>query len=350
MKLILTIKQAPLGSHEMIGKQFIFDESGFSFGRSSDSDLVMPDPSRYVSSRHGMVTFENGVFFVHDQSSNGVFLDHATVAIGSGRPTALQNGSILKSGEYVFEIAIKDDALASEVVGEEGDAQVSGDRQDLSAVPASEVLAQIASTDTDEAGAALDEIALELALRLGLHGMSEEKLRRMPESVTEVVRSCISGIMNVLSSRRQVKHQLKMDMTLIQGARNNALKFSASADEAIERMFTKSGEGYLPPETALLEAFHDISDHQVAMMKATIQVYQNVVERFDPEVLDQRLRGDAKGGGFLSGEPRLWEEYKKRYPKIASGGYPTVHDDFLNEFSTAYTEHLLKLKQERDSV
>jgi predicted component of type VI protein secretion system len=349
MKLILTIKQAPLGSHQMIGKQFSFDERGCSFGRSPENDLVMPDPDRYVSSRHGMVRFDNGVFLIHDQSSNGVFLNNSTVAIGSGRPTVLRNGSSLKAGEYLLEVGIEADELAPDAERAEVGARVPCDaRPALKAVPSPSP--ELPGSEVGETATALDDLALELALRLGLHGMSEEKLRRMPESVTEVVRSCITGIMDVLSSRRQVKHQLKMDITLIQGTRNNALKVSASADEAIERMFTKSGEGYLPPETALLEAFHDISDHQIAMMKATIEVYQKVVERFDPDVLEQRLRGDGKGGGLFSGEPRLWEEYKKNYPNIASGGYPSIHDDFLKEFSTAYTEHLLRLKQDRGRV
>ncbi len=314
----------------MIGKQFSFDESGGSFGRSPDNDIVLPDPNKYVSSRHGMVSFDNGSFTVHDQSSNGLYADDAEAPIGKGRSLVLKNGTSLKAGEYQLEISISAGAVAP---GAEADHD-----EDAPGAPA----AMAATGD-----APMEQLALELAVRLGLHGMTEEKLKQMPEAVTDVVRGCVAGIMNVLSSRRQVKNQLNVDMTAIQGERNNALKFSASVDEAIERMFVKNGEEYLAPETALVEAFNDIADHQIAMMAATIQVHQKVVERFDPQVLEPRLAADAKKGGLFKGEPRLWEEYKKHYVDIANAGYHDIHDEFVNEFSEAYTEHLRKLKQER---
>lgn len=312
----------------MIGKQFSFDESGGSFGRSSDNDLVLPDPNKYVSSRHGTLSFDNGSFIIHDLSSNGLYADNAETPIGKGRSVSLKNGTSLKAGEYQMEVSISADA-AAEAAPEPV--------EDKPAAPAAQA----------DAGGAVDQLALDLAVRLGLNGMSEDRLKQMPEAVTEVVRSCVAGIMNVLSSRRQVKNQLNVDMTVIQGERNNALKFSASVDEAIERMFVKNGEEYLAPETALVEAFNDIADHQIAMMAATIQVHQKVVERFDPQVLEPRLAADAKKGGLFKGEPRLWEEYKKHYVDIANAGYHDIHDEFVNEFSEAYKEHLRKLKQER---
>ena len=333
----------------MIGKRLSFEDRGCSFGRSSDNDLVMPDPNRFVSSHHGTVTFENGQFSIYDQSSNGLFADNASVPIGSGRPFILKNGTSLKAGEYLLEVGIEADAPQPAPEPPEDATRLGGDaRPALKAVPSSPSAS--VSAPAGGRGPAPEEIALELALRLGLHGMSEEKLRQMPEAVSEVVRSCVAGVMDVLSSRRQVKHQLKIETTLIQRTHNNALKFSASAEEAIERMFTKSGDDYLPPETALLEAFQDIADHQVAMMAATMQVYQKVVERFDPDLLEHSLRSSRKEGGLFSGKPRLWEEYRKHYQEIARAGYPSIHDDFVKEFSAAYAEQLLKLKQERARV
>lgn len=369
MILTFTVKQAPLGSHQMLGKRFSFDEHGGSFGRSPDNDMVIPDPSRYVSSRHGLVTFEDGVFSVYDQSSNGLFANGSGDSIGTGRAFILQNGTSLKAGDYVFEISI--DAVADSrgpafeanhgyeagpapVTHGETPAPSSGqdrERPVLRAVPSSPASVD-AAEDGPAAGSdeATEELALQLALRLGLHGMSEEKLRKMPDAVTEVVRSCIAGVMDVLSTRRQVRHQLHVDTTVIQGSHNNALKFSATAEEAIERMFTRAGEAYLPPEEALLEAFQDIADHQVAMMAATMQVYQTLVSRFDPDVLEGKLGGGKPGGGLFAGKQRMWEDYRKLYSEIAQGGYPSLQEDFVKEFSEEYSAQLRKLKQERGNA
>ena len=341
MRLTFTVKQAPLGSHQMIGERFSVEDRGCSFGRAPENDLVMPDPNRYVSSRHATVTFDNDQFSIMDQSANGLFANHASAPIGAGQSFVIKNGTVLKAGEYLLEVTIEAGTPPAVPEPPADSTLLVGD----AVAPEAPVVPTPA--DVPGAGPASEEIALELALRLGLHGMSEEKLQQMPEAVTEVVRSCIAGVMDVLSSRRQVKSQLKMDTTLIQRTHNNALKFSTSAEEAIERMFMKSGDAYLPPETALLEAFQDIADHQVAMMAATIQVYQKVVERFDPDLLEQTLRSGGKEGGLFGGKPRLWDEYRKHYQEIASAGQSSIHDDFVKEFAAAYSEQLQKLKQER---
>jgi len=314
----------------MIGKRFTFDERGGTFGRSPQNDMVMPDPNRYVSSRHGVLTYQDGAFAVYDQSSNGLFANGNDEAIGPGKALPLADGTSLKAGEYLLDVTLEEAAVPAP----------AADRPALRAVSSG-------SADAPDPRSAAEEVALDLALRLGLHGMSEQSLRQMPKAVTEVVRSCVAGVMDVLSSRRQVKHQLRVDTTVIQHSHNNALKVSASADEAIERMFNDSGEGYLPPETALLEAFQDIADHQVAMMAATRQLYEKMAERFEPAALERELLGNHKEGGLFGGKPKIWEAYCMHYQEIAQGGHASAQDDFVKEFSEVYTAQLDKLKRER---
>ena len=47
---------------------------GFSAGRSSNMDWVLPDPARHISSRHFEVTFQDGTYYLTDVSTNGIFL------------------------------------------------------------------------------------------------------------------------------------------------------------------------------------------------------------------------------------------------------------------------------------
>jgi type VI secretion system protein ImpI len=330
MKLTITIKQAPLGSHHMVGERFSYDDQGFTFGRADSNNLILPDPQCFVSSRHGMVEFSDGKFTIHDQSSNGLYLDQEEKPLGKGSHADLDTGTLLRAGDYRMEVEINEAASAQAASsGAGGEAQVVPIREDSHG----------SSTDED--------VAVELALRLGLHGMSETKLRSMPDEVTTLIRRCIGSVMDVLSARRQVKTQLKMENTVIQRAHNNPLKVSASADDAIERMFTKSSETYLAPEQALVEAFQDIGDHQVAMMAATLQVYQQVVDRFEPAAIEKKLPAPCSQGGMFSGKRKLWDEYKDQYDSIAANGTENVHEAFLHEFSAAYSEQLLKLKKER---
>lgn len=314
----------------MVGERFSYDNRGVTFGRADSNDLILPDPQCFVSSRHGMVEYAAGKFTIHDQSSNGLYLDQAEKPLGGGNHAVLETGTILKAGDYRMEVKL------SEATSKQA------------ASPASSSEAQVVPIRDDNHSASSDEdVAVELALRLGLHGMSEEKLRSMPDEVTTLIRRCIGSVMDVLSARRQVKTQLKMENTVIQRAHNNPLKVSASADDAIERMFTKSSETYLAPEQALVEAFQDIGDHQVAMMAATLQVYQQVVDRFEPGAIEKKLPAPGNPGGMFTGKRKLWDEYKDQYDSIAANGTENVHEAFLHEFSAAYSEQLLKLKKER---
>lgn len=333
MQLSIKIVRAPAGCHHLVGERFSFVDRGFTFGRAESNDLVLPDPLSYVSSRHGLVEYSSGRYTIYDQSSNGLYLDGSELPLGVGGKVELSRHAELKAGEYLLELEISDasDAIVSQPEGEQ---------------PRVEQPA-VAISEKDHARVPEEDIAVELALRLGLHGMSESKLHSLPDEVTALLRTCIGNVMEVLSARRQVKQQLKMDNTIIQRVDNNALKVSASADDAIERMFAKSSDAYLQPEQALVEAFHDIGDHQVAMMAATLQVYQQVVARFEPGAVEQQLPSSSGQGKLFAGKNKRWEDYKEHYDAIAANGAENVHEAFLREFSAAYSEQLRKLKRER---
>src|SRR6202023_1853857 len=52
----------------------VFTVEGGTIGRSADNDWVLPDPLRYVSAHHARVECRNGHFYLHDVSTNGVFV------------------------------------------------------------------------------------------------------------------------------------------------------------------------------------------------------------------------------------------------------------------------------------
>src|SRR5215470_12336596 len=53
----------------------VFSVDGGTIGRSADNDWVLPDPLRYVSAHHARVEFRGGSFYLHDVSTNGVFVN-----------------------------------------------------------------------------------------------------------------------------------------------------------------------------------------------------------------------------------------------------------------------------------
>ena len=335
MRLKITIKKAPLGCHQMVGKSFSCDDCGLTIGRADNNDLVLPDPENFVSSRHAVVNFSNGEFTIQDLSSNGLFLNQDDGRLGKGNFADLVDGVELRAGNYLLSVEVSD--------GESPASESEAGKTITQSAPDSENIFSGVSTD---------DIAEELAIRLGLNGMNETQLRAMPEEITTLIRRCVGSLMDVLSVRRTVKSELKMDYTVIQNnhaKKNNPLKVSANVDEALERMLANPSDAYMEPEQALIEAFADIGDHQVAIMAASLQVYQQVINRFEPEALENDLteKGAASGRVF-SKKIDWWEEYKRNYESIATRGTDNVREAFLRDFSNAYKEKLEALKKERN--
>ena len=48
-----------------------FPAVGGTIGRGPDNDWVLPDDSRYVSSRHAVIDFQGGAYYLVDTSRNG---------------------------------------------------------------------------------------------------------------------------------------------------------------------------------------------------------------------------------------------------------------------------------------
>lgn len=76
------------------------NESGCTIGRATDNDFVLPDVERIISHRHATIQFENGVWYLTDNSTNGTFINHAAEPVGQGARVQLHNGDILSIGKY----------------------------------------------------------------------------------------------------------------------------------------------------------------------------------------------------------------------------------------------------------
>ncbi|HEY8510079.1 MAG TPA: type VI secretion system-associated FHA domain protein TagH, partial [Steroidobacteraceae bacterium] len=87
----------------------VFGVGGGTIGRSADNDWVLPDPQRYVSAHHARVSFRQSQYFIEDLSTNGVYVNDATRPIGRHCSHPLQNGDLLRIGDYHVVVAIEAD-------------------------------------------------------------------------------------------------------------------------------------------------------------------------------------------------------------------------------------------------
>jgi FHA domain-containing protein/type VI secretion system protein len=92
----------------LISKRFTV--SGGTLGRSPGNDLVLGDPSKYISRTHARVTFREGNFYLADLGSNPSIINDRP--LGNGRETMLANGDKIQIGEYLIEALVEQEAVA----------------------------------------------------------------------------------------------------------------------------------------------------------------------------------------------------------------------------------------------
>lgn len=92
----------------------VFDRVGGTIGRSADNDWVLPDAQRYVSAHHARILYRDGLYILEDVSTNGTFVNDDPRALSRSGPRVLQNGDVLRLGEYQV-VAVLDPPAAMQV-------------------------------------------------------------------------------------------------------------------------------------------------------------------------------------------------------------------------------------------
>jgi type VI secretion system FHA domain protein len=84
-----------------------FGHDGGTIGRSLESDWVLPDGQRYLSSRHASIDYRSGSYYIVDTSTNGVYVNDAEQPVGRGNPQRLFAGDRIRLGEYEIGVEIE---------------------------------------------------------------------------------------------------------------------------------------------------------------------------------------------------------------------------------------------------
>ncbi|HJR68780.1 MAG TPA: type VI secretion system-associated FHA domain protein TagH, partial [Gammaproteobacteria bacterium] len=96
-----------------------FGRNGGTIGRSLESDWVLPDGQRYLSSRHASIDYRSGSYYIVDTSTNGVYVNDAEQPVGRGNPQRLFSGDRIRLGEYEISVEIRDEDDTRETLADD---------------------------------------------------------------------------------------------------------------------------------------------------------------------------------------------------------------------------------------
>ncbi len=188
------------------------------------------------------------------------------------------------------------------------------------------------------------------AMGLGDRGLDDEQIRAINHTVGELVRETVAGMMQVLTSRSSIKSEFRMNVTTIQPVENNPLKFSANVDDAFENMFVRRSDAFKKPVDAVREGFESIAEHQVAVVAGIREAFKDMIERFDPSMLERRFEKQTKGA-IIPGMQKLknWDLYHEYYLDLVDNMENSFQYLFGEKFVQAYEDQLRKLMVARNA-
>ena len=105
--LVLTVAEGRIAVPSE-GSRVLY-RTNVTIGRHEINDWVLPDPDRYLSGRHCVITYRDGEYWITDTSTNGVFVNGAPNPIGRGSSLPLRDGDSFKIGDYEIRVKVAPD-------------------------------------------------------------------------------------------------------------------------------------------------------------------------------------------------------------------------------------------------
>jgi FHA domain-containing protein len=163
-----------------------------------------------------------------------------------------------------------------------------------------------------------------------------------------LLRESIAGTLQLLLARALTKREVRAEATLIVATENNPLKFSPTVEAALAHLLVSHGPGFMPPVTAVRDAYNDLRSHQFGIMAGMRAALGSVLARFNPDELEKRLTEKRGLSALLpsSRKAKLWELYEQLYSDISREAEDDFQALFGREFLKAYEAQIQKLEQQ----
>ncbi len=162
----------------------------------------------------------------------------------------------------------------------------------------------------------------------------------------DILRVVVTGVMDVLRSRHQVKDEFRMRMTYFRPVDNNPLKFSVNVEDALFNLLVKRNDAYLGPVEAFEDAFEDLRNHQLAMLAGMRVAFDAMLAEFDPNRLEEQFDRQIKKGAVFAmpAKMRYWDMFRERQEELVKDPETTFRRLFAEAFTQAYEDQLKRLK------
>ena len=374
---IISDQRQRLGSSASI----VFGVSGGTIGRALDNDWVLPDAQRYLSGHHARVTFRQGAWYLEDLSTNGVFVNNSTTAVGRRSPQALRGGDLLRFGDYQVRVTVDAGHQALPPPGTGTLAQIAVDRvtplrsvasseDDLGAslniealIPSGSALALLGAEESPSATpqltaqqrltrlraaarARLEGGPVALAdVRTGLQafcrgaGIDPSRLPADAEARSlhlagQLLRESLLGLKEILRAQQAFRDRYGIES---EAAPDAMSPLERAADEYLQSLFQGHERRELDAVLKVRGSFTDAGAHAAAIDPAMRAALAQFLAYLAPANIEARVRDRS---GAAPNPAVIWERYRDVYMTLLHASGQELPHLFTEALTQAYGREL----------
>jgi type VI secretion system FHA domain protein len=218
-------------------------------------------------------------------------------------------------------------------------------------VPPSAAPTSTAAAPEKEAHAAAEQALLRALMEgLGLDRWPDDRAldTEAVRLLGKLLRSAVQGTIDLLRARALIKSEVQAQMTMIVARDNNPLKFSPNAEAALAHLLGPAQKGFMSATAAMEDAYADLVAHQFGFTAGTRAALADVLRRFDPAKLEERLAGKSVLDAVLPAhrKAKLWDLFTEHFAQISEEAEDDFQRLFGKEFLRAYEEQAAKMRSQ----
>ena len=376
--------------------QKTFKQAGGVIGRGDDCDWIIPDRKRHLSSHHAVISYRDGAFYLTDTSSNGIQVSDSGARLRKGEAVRIEHGSLYVLGDFeirarlirdpaVFDVEVGRPQAAGSIIPDDAfldlDPLNALDQQERVYSEIEELIsprtviqdtrqrADYARIDMEslmvpelvEAPLAAEPVAPKVverqsegfweqfgaALGVDLKDLGHDAKEALALNAARLLKQSIGGLQQSLRTRSELKNELRLAQTLVQGTHKNPLKFAVDAGEALDILLQPNKPGQMPAGQAISRAFRDLQAHQVALLTASRAAVRSTLEHFSPQQLTLRFERDNKP--LLATSGSRWRAYGRYHQalrqdddwseRLLARDFAQAYEEQIRLISTLHTDH-----------
>jgi predicted component of type VI protein secretion system len=352
--------------------RWTFGVNGGRIGRALDNDWVLIDSQRYISAHHAEVEHRAGEWWICDLSTNGIFVNGGQRPLGRGGRHRLADGDRVRIGPYEIVAQVTggndfvsdhefdltqtafDDSLDIDIplpaasTATAAAPRAAAARTAPSAGPAPRQAAPERPAEAARPAAQRSPGADERALWPGIVALCRgagidpaslpaESRALLLQEAGQALREMMLGIMDLSRSRAEFAREVGITGSARQREATSPLMQLSAVEDALSRLLTSRGPNATRAVDEVRAQFAKSRHHQQATLVALREAIPAMLERLDPDELEEQFGRSARGPASAEMMARYWVRYREMHKSALARGESGLPPAFVEEFARAYS-------------